>query len=194
MLVVFGALAVWNVFVIVSDLLEANLASRLITDSSVSLSDIDHNDDRQLAASIVWGVLQLAAAVAWIRWFHWAYKNVPGVGGARRYGAGWAIGGWFVPILGLWRPKEIANDIWAATARRPDALLNWWWGLWIFSELLSRLALRGDPSSASELQTQDRVDALFAGVQIVTAILACLVASRATERLTAAREGGGTMP
>src|SRR5215213_2684690 len=30
----------------------------------------------------------------------------------RRYGTGWALGSWFVPILNAWRPKQIINDIW----------------------------------------------------------------------------------
>ena len=36
-----------------------------------------------------------------------------------RYGTGWAIGAWFIPIFNLFRPKQIANDIDRASA--PDA-------------------------------------------------------------------------
>ncbi len=32
----------------------------------------------------------------------------------RRYGHGWAIGGWFVPILNFWRPMQVVNDVWRA--------------------------------------------------------------------------------
>ncbi len=31
-----------------------------------------------------------------------------------RFGEGWALGGWFVPVVNLVRPKQIVNDIWRA--------------------------------------------------------------------------------
>ncbi len=57
-----------------------------------------------------------------------------------RFAAGWAIGAWFVPILGLVRPKQVLNDIWRASdpdlaadddgswRRAPvPSVLTWWW-------------------------------------------------------------------
>ena len=77
-----------------------------------------------------------------IAWLHRVYKNVRGLGADElRYDGGWAIGGWFVPILAWWRPKEIVNDTWRASdpalgvhARRydwegapvPGVFLAWW--------------------------------------------------------------------
>ena len=37
-----------------------------------------------------------------------------------RYGNGWAIGAWFVPILSLVRPKQMANEIWRGSERGVD--------------------------------------------------------------------------
>ena len=53
-------------------------------------------------------------------WMFRAYNNVDAVApGARRYDGGWAIGSWFVPILNLFRPKQIINDIWRAATGSP---------------------------------------------------------------------------
>ncbi len=75
------------------------------------------------------------------RGFLRAYANGPALGlHDPRFGKGWAIGAWFVPILNLFRPKQIANDIWrgsdsALPAHASDSwynrptpvLLAWWW-------------------------------------------------------------------
>jgi len=54
-------------------------------------------------------------------------------GAERRFGVGWAIGAWFVPVLNFWRPKQTANDIWSASDPTAEGkhlgspLLTWWW-------------------------------------------------------------------
>ena len=98
-----------------------------------------------------------------IRWLYRAYSNVDAVDpGARRYAHGWAIGGWFVPILTLWRPKQIVNDVWWAgtpEGRPADAwpgllLATWWIAFWI-SNILGQVASRtgtGDDPTTQELR------------------------------------------
>ena len=59
-----------------------------------------------------------------------------------RYGNGWAIGAWFIPIFAMIRPKQIANDIWRGSERGVEVstqwrlvevpgLVHWWWGLFL---------------------------------------------------------------
>jgi hypothetical protein len=90
-------------------------------------------------------IAQGVTALAFIFWFHRAYRNLIRTGIRDvRYGPGWAIGGWFIPLFNLVRPKQVANDIWKGsasagtigTARWREialpGLINWWWGVWIF--------------------------------------------------------------
>ena len=82
-------------------------------------------------------------------WFHRAYWNLPRVGIARlRYGTGWAVGAWFVPILNLFRPKGIADDIWRGSdeslpvtsplpVRRVPLTFTLWWATFVLSALLA---------------------------------------------------------
>ena len=107
------------------------------------LAEITDAEDRVDQASIAIVVAYVVLGIfTFIPWFHRAYSNLPKLGVAHlRYGTGWAIGAWFIPIFNLFRPKQIANDIDRASApdalvttnvwhrRAPAALLHWWWGL-----------------------------------------------------------------
>lgn len=94
-------------------------------------------------------VVELITAIVFIAWFYRAYCNLVRSGiSDLRFGPGWAVGGWFIPIFNLFRQKQIANDIWKASAsagtvglaRRGEiplsGVLNWWWALWIASGVL----------------------------------------------------------
>jgi Domain of unknown function (DUF4328) len=96
----------------------------------------------------IYSLLLLVCAGIFIAWFFQAYKNLRRLGVANlRYGNGWAIGGWFVPILGMWRPKQIANDVWRGSepgaeissgwkAVTVPTFLHWWWGLFLAQGVL----------------------------------------------------------
>lgn len=89
-----------------------------------------------------------ATAVVFLVWFHRAYWNLTRLGIRHlRYGSGWAIGAWFVPILNLFRPKGIADDIWRGSdvslpgmsplpAKRAPLTFTLWWTTFILSALL----------------------------------------------------------
>src|SRR3712207_1026141 len=99
--------AVW------SGLLELDLLDRLAAGEQVPPDQIDFNDTRQALIGFAQLAFYIVAAIFFIAWFHRGYRNVDAIGPQwRRHGTGWAIGGWFVPILSLWRPKQIVNDMW----------------------------------------------------------------------------------
>ena len=113
-----------------------------------SSSSVAASKDRLAVAAVVLLVAQLLCAGFFIAWMHRAYRNVDALGEHRRFGAGWAIGSWFTPILNLFRPKQIADDIWrAGTSRGPTRLLNVWWGLFIVSTIVDRVGNRLDDGS-----------------------------------------------
>jgi hypothetical protein len=104
-----------------------------------------------------------------------------------------------VPFLNLWRPKQIANDIWRASdpgAPRdqgttwygdsvPKLYLVWWLGWLVMGQFYwtgSRLIIRAD--EISELQNANGVLMIGDSLSIVTAALALLVVRRTTARQT----------
>jgi hypothetical protein len=176
---VFGAIVVFDIAGAVVNALEIN----------------SHDPTRAAISGAVQTVMLVIGAFVWIAWFHASYANVEALGAKRRYGPGWAIGGWFIPIMSLWRPKQIANDLWAAgepdgDPRRPPTLMLWWWLLWILGNGVSGSGIRfgSDPTRAEERT----IAILGLGgclIDAVAAVLACLVATRINERLNARASG-----
>jgi hypothetical protein len=102
-------------------------------------------------------VSYLLASIPFIVWLHRARRNLEALGIYDvTWSPGWAIGGWFVPILSLWRPKQVMNEVWRASdpglphgarAREWSQLpLSWvvtaWWALFIVGGFLDRIAGR----------------------------------------------------
>jgi Domain of unknown function (DUF4328) len=73
-----------------------------------------------------------------IVWFYRARKNADGQDWKQRWGPGWAIGAWFVPVIALWFPYQIMADIWRAglrpgERRRPAWPPIIWWAGWLLA-------------------------------------------------------------
>jgi len=110
------AASVVGVVAVGSGASEVSLLQRASEGGAISDAAAQANDARQLAILVVQLLVTVVGAVFFIRWFSAAYKNLPSLGAENlRYGPGWAVGSWFVPILNFFRPKEIANDIWRAS-------------------------------------------------------------------------------
>src|SRR4029079_4881155 len=57
------------------------------------------------------------------------------------FGSGWAVGGWFVPILSLARPYQVAHEIWSwchrtEGDREPRSPVGLWWSLFLVMSAL----------------------------------------------------------
>ena len=142
-------------------------------------------------------LLALVTGIVFIVWFFRAAKNSEALGRQRpRFGAGWAIGGWFIPLANLVIPVLIAQDLWRGSdpsvPRGDDrwriaprsALVGWWWALLIVSRV--SLFIGRDDTNENE-----RISAIRGGIngslvaQVLTvaaAVLAILVVRRITER------------
>jgi hypothetical protein len=136
-------------------------------------------------------------AVFFISWTYRAYRNGPALGAqSPRFGNGWAIGGWFVPIMWLWRPKQIVDDIWRMSdpadppfvrsvdwrGRSVPFLISAWWGVFIVSAIVDRVSARGDPSTIEGDRMMTSWSLVGSGISIIGAALAIWLVSRATAR------------
>jgi hypothetical protein len=184
--------AVLDVVAVASDWSRYDLLGRIVSGGSFTLAEANASDHRQaVIGGVQIGVL-LVTAIIFIWWFHRAYRNLDALGGERRFGTGWAIGGWFVPILNLWRPKQIANDIWrgsdptAVFLSDPAAssLLTAWWLVFLASawasQVAGRLAFAGN--TARDLQKATTAYLVGDSLDIIAAALAILVVWKLTMR------------
>jgi hypothetical protein len=104
--------------------------------------------------------IAVLTGVFFLVWVYRAYKNLKALGATDlNYSPGWAIGGFFVPILNIVRPYQVISEIWKASAykARRSRGASWlyeptpifitaWWGLWLFSgffDLLSATLIFG---------------------------------------------------
>jgi hypothetical protein len=203
------AVIVTDILAIGSDLLEIRLMNRLVGGEDVSPSSLDSNDIRQIVVGLLVLAAYVASIVLFIRWFHRAYSNLPALGSEPRFKRGWAIGGWFVPIMWFWRPKQIANDIWRGTDSSTRSLhitktdvaplVGIWWAAWIIAGVVftrSSLAyastptaleagvsaMLGDTADAEDIRRAAVLDLVANGIDIAAAVLAILVVQRMTSR------------
>jgi Domain of unknown function (DUF4328) len=201
-----------DAFGVFSDIREIQLMNRVIDGDFPSFDELDASDNRQGIAGVLELVTFIAVVIVFLTWFSRAYKNLGSLGASGfRFTPGWAVGAWFVPILNLWRPKQIANDIWRASdpAAAPaqgsvwreqaiSPLLTIWWIFWIVSgylgNLTARLAFEGD--EASDVRDADYADVVGLVLDAVAAVLAIVVVSRMTRRLNerAARMAAAAEP
>jgi hypothetical protein len=189
--VVFTALVAISIVACVFDVLEIQLMDRIVAGDTITEAEATANDNRQGATGVIQFAAYVAGAIVFIRWLRAAYRNTDVVApGKRRYGHGWAIGSWFVPILNLWRPKQIVNDVWWAGGydRRdaePGALLVYWWTAFLISGWAGNIAMRGlfDDQTPQDLRDSSVALAISDGIDVFGAILAILVVRAATDRL-----------
>lgn len=91
--------------------------------------------------------LYLAAGVLFIVWLWRARSNADLIAPhEHKYRRSWAIWGW-LPIVNLWIPRRYALDVWRTSrplsaVGRGHSVVNWWWGLFLTSQVLERIAGR----------------------------------------------------
>ena len=133
-------------------------------------------------------------AILVIMWLYRATKNLSALGVLPRYGPGWAIGGWFVPIVSFFIPKKMVNDAWRAgrTDDEPPDWLHVWWGLWIVLSLMTNAGGRGvtDSADLSKIQQQDQLDIAIGVIAIVAGLLLIRVIRDVTRRQDARHAEG----
>jgi Domain of unknown function (DUF4328) len=142
--------------------------------------------------------IYLVTAVVFIRWFHRAYANLPAIGIEElRHGTCWAIGAWFVPIVSLIWPKQIADEIWQGSdpVLEPDQgrnrrngkvplFIGVWWLAFIASSLLvgAGWELWGGAKTYSDIKFAAAIEITGNAIAVLSGVLAYVVVDRASER------------
>lgn len=82
-------------------------------------------------------------------WIYRASANAHALSDEMTISPGWAVGWYFVPFMNLVRPYQAMREIWLASHFRGNwhgesapAILGWWWGLWIVTNILGNISFR----------------------------------------------------
>jgi len=125
------------------------------------VKDPDRLDRADLAGFLAFNgflLAVLAAGVVFIVWLWRARGNAElFCSGRHRRGRSWVIGGWFCPVVNFWFPKQIVDDVIAASDSRtpplfpdlrqipPHDLVLAWWLIWVVTEVWGPGAARTSP-------------------------------------------------
>jgi eukaryotic-like serine/threonine-protein kinase len=178
--VAFGVLSLAiavNVMLVIASLDYADKVQTQIDTHALTYQQAVDAEDSFEIAGILYLISVIAGAIGFLVWWYRAYSNVPGLTQQRlRFGRGWSIGAWFVPILSLWRPKQIGNDIWRAgdpaasgnpkwTSLPVSQLVHWWWAVFLLAGFLDAVAaalLSTDPVLSNSVSAPDLLPAAHA--------------------------------
>jgi hypothetical protein len=191
--VLVGAVAVVAEFQIL-DFVDGVRAGRIPT-----ITEASYVDARTGFAVGVSLLVLVVTGIIFISWLYVAYKNLIPLGAARLgRRAGWAIGGWFVPFVNLALPKLIVDEVYrqsdpeVPTNVHPDAriskvspVVHWWWGLFLFSNIVERVAwVMMDERIVSPDEMYRAISLLISAdiAQIAAGILCFIVVHRISHR------------
>jgi uncharacterized protein DUF4328 len=128
----------------------------------------------------------LAAGVVFIVWLSFARRNseiLYGKAGHRRTTAwvGWA---WFIPVVSLWFPYQVVQDVYRPSTRLSGTVVRWWWAAFATKLFLGGVFTRlylGDDFSADKFQTVAVISTLIAVLGVVAAVLVIRIIREITE-------------
>jgi Domain of unknown function (DUF4328) len=151
-----------------ADLNQLDTINRLIDGERVTRVEAGDSDDRVATTAIIYLVALILSTITFLLWYSRAYRNTIAMGVTRpRYGTRWAVAYWFIPIVSLFRPKQVMNDIWRGSdpelpnptggvSERPvTPLIHWWWAFWILSTFIGNYAAR--VTFTAEFPTVDEI-------------------------------------
>jgi hypothetical protein len=205
-----GTAALLDALAIVSDIAEYELLGRIATGRGFTLAEAEASDTRQGIFGILQTAIFIPAGIVFIVWLHRVYSNLRTLGVEDlRFRRWWTIGGWFIPIWGQFRPKQLVNDVWRGSdpSLGKDESLSWrgtpvpsWWIVWWLAFLLSnqagyfafRVGLPADTIDELQLSTGAYIAADSSGV--VAGVLAILVVRAVSLRQLARAEHLGVEP
>jgi hypothetical protein len=164
------------------------------------IKDPDKLDQADLISGslgIVAAVALLASAIVFIVWLWRVRWNAEMFcRGEHRFTRGWVLGSWICPVVNLWYPKRVVDDIVAASDPRtppqtldlrtvPGTPLVWaWWSTWVVGLVLDNVAQRSVLDGApqvGELFTNAVMSSVSAASTTAAAVLAILIIQRVNE-------------
>jgi hypothetical protein len=168
------------------------------------LDSVDRLHGIAIAVLLAW----LTCAVTFIAWMRRSYRNLRAVGAGQRFKPGWAVGGWFVPFLNLWRPKQLVNDIWRgsdpgappmlpanAYERAPvPRTITLWWALFLVGNLVAGRLWRAPLDTVADERAFIQRDLAGTAIHIVALILALVVVRSLTRRQQARAQSLAALP
>ncbi len=180
--IALGVCALISVMTIVHSFTAIDIFRRLDR-GDFALAEITALDERLRTLALFEVGAYLMTAILFLFWIHRAYKNHEQL--SRRgneYSPGWAVFGFFIPIVSLFRPYQVVREMWDETqagtegdpllATPAHSVIILWWLAFLAMSFISRLSSTATADSAAELTTAMVIDIVVQVTTIVSAVLA----------------------
>jgi hypothetical protein len=165
--------------------------------SSVDPAAARRYDTVSLGGAVALFATYLVGGVLFITWLFRAHRSDRMHWEQLRHGSGWAIGGWFVPILNLVRPLQLVLDLRrGASGSSASALPVAWWLTYVVSGVVTTIATAMLPDQGTsdvaylEVWQQSMVvDGAGSALAAVSGLMALLVVRSSTGMVEASPLG-----
>lgn len=143
-----------EIVALISGYFQYNLLQTVANGGEITIEMANANDTREQIIGILYIVAYIISIITFILWFRRAYYNLHLRVRNLSFSEGWAAGGWFVPILSLFRPYQIMRELYIETKallikkgitfnlNLSTSLLGSWWSFWILNNLIGQFVIR----------------------------------------------------
>ena len=180
-----------------SSLMQLGMLNQLVSGANVSDAELLANDSRESAIGVAYLVMYVISMAFFLRWFHRVYSNLEPLGAHMSYTPGWAIGSWFVPLINLIRPYQIAVETWNGSGPSQGGimaapLVQLWWSVWIIDNILGNFTARMSTraTSAQDLILPTQLSIAGSVIGLVSGVLALkMIAGLTARQIERAKQG-----
>ena len=196
-IIVFWIFVGSSIFILVSTYAELGLLNKIAADEYIEDGAILASEDRLGLASLVHLIVFIASIVVFIQWFRRAYGNLERSGvpyvAHRETMTIWA---WIIPIVFLYRPLQMMNEIWKESQERIHTfdqlfvirnikpVVGVWWAIHILSHIIGQFEFRqmmNEYPSTAELISAAQFSLVSSGVELFEALMVILIVSQITK-------------
>ncbi|MEN9928953.1 MAG: hypothetical protein RLZZ231_874 [Bacteroidota bacterium] len=166
-----------------SNYFQFNLLNQVSDGNPLLMDDANANDSRVQLIAVLYLMVFIVSGITFIMWFRRAYFNLHNRVDVLEYSEGWAAGSWFIPIMSLFRPFKIMQEIYQVLLRIlsikeiqtnvSTQFLGWWWFLWVVNGVIGQMSFRLSmhAESIEELITSTTIEMIGNVLGIPLAIL-----------------------
>lgn len=185
---VFWAIVITSIIAIVSGWIEIQLLQNALDGEFITDEEAESNDLRQAIVGLLQTIVRIVSIVVFLQWFRRAYANVSRAGISTEENDSWAIWGFVIPIISLYKPYQMtkemvtkmhervaSNSVGMTIPKAPYALIGWWWALFLITNVIGNVAMRSifDDETLEGLATSSQIY-LFSDLADIPAALLTL--------------------
>jgi hypothetical protein len=180
---ILGLVIVVTILAVLTEYSRRDLMHRIRDREDVTVQEAQKSDDRASLMAMIQAGALLLSAVTFLAWLYLAYRNLYAFGAeGLEYSPRWTWLGFVIPIMCLFRPYQVAAEIWKASGPKRGLsskyvwveddigdIVRWWWGSWLVMNILGRLPAT---STDQTIEGMLRVNAVTISAHVVTVLAA----------------------